>query len=744
MNRAFSVSRAAAAAALYRREPSLLACSQQQKLLFHTNTISQRSAAASKKKMKKVAEKRQQLKELMDGGFQEEGDRGTSSRSHRGSFRDSSSNSSLGDRKIDANFARIQRKYKLAWFRKSPDVHRRCANFGISDEQFAEWAGKYVAAAEAEKIESLTAEKLVDRLARDGSQEFGDFIVNQFFAFLGSEAPHVVKNIEYLRKITDLRYPHEWAVMARRGARRIIMHVGPTNSGKTYHALQRLQNAQAGVYCSPLRLLAHEVYDRMTKAGISCQLVTGEEKRMADFSTGELSPIGWSAHGEPITQLTSCTMEVLPTMLMQVAVIDEIQMIADRQRGWAWTNALMNLNAREIHICGEESAVDVVKELCAKMDEEVEVRRYTRLGELTTSRKSLDDNWKNIRKGDCVVSFSRNSIFEIKKDIENATGLRCAVIYGSLPPEARVEQARLFNEPDTGYDVLVASDAVGMGLNLAIRRVVFVSMRKFDGESVRRISVSQTKQIGGRAGRFGSGADAGEVAAFSSGDTKILESSMASTPPKLTAIGLKPPVEAIETFSHQFPEMPFSQLWPMFCDIATVEDGYFLCSFQDQEKIAEAIEHLPLSVRDRYQIIYAPISMRDPVVVKCLVNYATCVAHSTKCLVSSFDRMPRKVPTNREDLLAMEQWHRAITLYAWMGTHFSAVFTEIDEALELKTLCESYINQGLEAIRAKNSADEKQRRKERNKNPDVLYNKHMRAIQDLVKPKAPAKLEATV
>ena len=108
-----------------------------------------------------------------------------------------------------------------------------------------------------------------------------------------------------------------------------------------------------------------------------------------------------------------------------------------------------------------------------------------------------------MQKRDCVVAFSRSRIFTAKAEIERHTNLRCAVAYGRLPPEVRAEQAALFNDPDSGFDVLVGSDALGMGLNLKIRRVIFTQVSKYSGvgHQDEQLSTSQIKQIGGRAGR---------------------------------------------------------------------------------------------------------------------------------------------------------------------------------------------------------------------------------------------------
>ena len=254
-------------------------------------------------------------------------------------------------------------------------------------------------------------------------------------------------------KLADLRFPVEWYPGTRVMQRTIHLHVGPTNSGKTYHALKRLEQAESGIYAGPLRLLAHEVYSRLNAKGKPCNLITGDERIVADDTEAPL--------------MSSCTVEMVPiNRTVDVAVIDEIQMVGHRERGWAWTQALLGVKAQEVHLCGEERAVPLIRELATAMGDKLEIHHYERLSPLRTMSKSLDGNLKNLRKGDCVVVFSRVGIHALKQEIEKTTGKRVAVVYGSLPPETRAQQARLFNDPNNDYDILVASDAIGMGLNL--------------------------------------------------------------------------------------------------------------------------------------------------------------------------------------------------------------------------------------------------------------------------------------
>jgi ATP-dependent RNA helicase SUPV3L1/SUV3 len=256
------------------------------------------------------------------------------------------------------------------------------------------------------------------------------------------------------KEVADLRYPAEWYPATRQIPRSVHMHVGPTNSGKTYHALKRLEEADTGIYLGPLRLLAHEVYTRLNAQGKACALVTGEEQRMPEGET---------------PGMFSCTVEMAPlNTTFDVAVVDEIQMISHPERGWAWTQAFLGLQAREIHLCGEARTVPLMRELCALVGDEVHVHEYERLTPLKVEPTSLRGNLKKLEKGDCVVAFSVIGIHALRREIEKQTGKHCAMVYGSLPPETRAQQARLFNDPDNDYDYLVASDAIGMGLNLYV------------------------------------------------------------------------------------------------------------------------------------------------------------------------------------------------------------------------------------------------------------------------------------
>lgn len=263
--------------------------------------------------------------------------------------------------------------------------------------------------------------------------------------------PHL-ECMDDLRQISDLRTPANWYPHARHKQRRIIFHAGPTNSGKTYHAMERFMHAKSGVYCGPLKLLATEVYHKCNAAGTQCDLVTGEERKFG------------REDGEPSAHV-ACTVEMTSIAnTYEVAVIDEIQLLRDPGRGWAWTRAFLGLLADEVHVCGEAGAAGLLQRLCDTTGEVVEVRQYERLTALTVETSALQ-TLDNVQPGDCVVCFSKNDIYAVSREIE-ARGKEVAVIYGGLPPGTKLAQAAKFNDPANSCKVMVATDAIGMGLNL--------------------------------------------------------------------------------------------------------------------------------------------------------------------------------------------------------------------------------------------------------------------------------------
>lgn len=510
-----------------------------------------------------------------------------------------------------------------------------------------------------------------------------------------------------VEEYTDLRYPTEWYSSARTTQRQIHLHVGPTNSGKTYNAIKKLEEAGNGYYCGPLRLLAHEVYARFQAKGIPCHLITGDDVR--------------TDPGEDV-QLRASTVEMVDTSAkVDVAVIDEIQMMAHEERGWAWTRAFLGSNAKEVHLCGEARVVPLIRELSASMGDTLQVHHYERLSPLKVMSKSLKGNLKLLRKGDCIVSFSVVGIHALKKEIEKITGRRVAIVYGSLPPETRTAQAELFNNPDNDYDFLVASDAIGMGLNLAVRRIIFESVYKFNTGIHKLLSIPQIKQIAGRAGRYRTarqGADPdtdkldgapspprqaiGLVTCMEEADLPIIQQALQTEPEPITAAGLLPPTDFVEGFAARLPKgLPFEYIYQRVCDVARMHPRFKLSGVSSQSGIARVLDSVRnLTIKDRLCFSFSPANTRKQEDVKLLMAYGKCVANNKPVACVDLPEIPLEVldapmSGSREYLASLESLHRSLILYLWLSYRFVAIFKDREQATYAKTMAEQRISETL-------------------------------------------------
>ncbi|KAK3323407.1 P-loop containing nucleoside triphosphate hydrolase protein [Cercophora scortea] len=544
----------------------------------------------------------------------------------------------------------------------------------------------------------------------------------------------------------NMRYPAEWFPATRMMKRTVHLHVGPTNSGKTYNALKALESASSGIYAGPLRLLAHEIYTRFTAKGKKCALITGEEQRVPEGADQWFS---------------SCTVEMTPlNQRVDCAVIDEIQMIESEERGWAWTQAFLGVQAKEVHLCGEERSVGLIQELCQMIGDDCLVHKYERLNPLRTLNRSLGGSFKKLEKGDAVVSFTRVGLHAIKSGIEEATGRKCAIVYGSLPPETRAQQAALFNDPNNDYDFLAASDAIGMGLNLEIRRVIFETVQKFDGVAQRNLSVPEVKQISGRAGRYrtashaiiasdpaldsalGGDAEApapapGLVTTLDPEDlSEITRCLKAEAKPILTA-GLKPPHYLLERFYSFFPDRtPFSFVIGRLWEMAMLDRRFHMCDARESLEIAQHIQSLAMSIEDRCVLLTAPCALSDATNVKVLKAFARCVADMTsghlldipevdiEVLDLDVDNMPI---TPEKYLMRLESLHKTITLYLWLSYRYSGIFQSQKLAFHVKALVEEKITLHLDNIGFQAERREKLRKEAR-----LAAEKHRRKEEALL------------
>lgn len=351
--------------------------------------------------------------------------------------------------------------------------------------QVQEWIGKMkefcgaLAAKDLEFLPDLEEGELVQVLKMQGIRRY--LLSNSLER--GYQLFYIPKAIQKGIRESIKQKPEEEYPEARLMKRKFILHVGPTNSGKTHDALERLKSCTHGAYFGPLRLLALEVYDKCNMEGLPCSMITGEETIQV-----------------PGAVCQSCTVEMLNDHeYFDLVVVDECQMIGDPYRGHNWTRAILGLRAEEIHLCMAPEAESIITQMIKRCGDQYRVVRHKRNTRLTVERQPY--SLKNdLKKGDALIVFSKKSVLALAAHLEGQ-GVQCSVIYGSLPPATRREQVRRFLAKET--DIVVSTDAIGMGLNLPIRRIVFVETQKFDGVSKRDLEPGEIKQIAGRAGRFG-------------------------------------------------------------------------------------------------------------------------------------------------------------------------------------------------------------------------------------------------
>jgi ATP-dependent RNA helicase SUPV3L1/SUV3 len=261
----------------------------------------------------------------------------------------------------------------------------------------------------------------------------------------------------------------------------VVAHLGPTNSGKTHDALQFLLERGQGTFAAPLRMLAHEAYERLrAQAGPErVGLLTGEER------VNERAPI------------ICATAEMAPRY-GDVLVLDEVHWAADDDRGQAWTRLLLAGDYRHIRLVGAADALPLLR--CAFGDQ-LEVRLHDRLAPLHFAG-AVD--FADVQPDTIVVAFSRRVVLWLAGRFAERYGPeKVCALYGAMPPEARRRQMQRFMDADAGADFCVATDVLGHGVNLPCATVLFAETDKFDGERRRPLERWEAAQIAGRAGRFG-------------------------------------------------------------------------------------------------------------------------------------------------------------------------------------------------------------------------------------------------
>lgn len=368
-----------------------------------------------------------------------------------------------------------------------------------------------------------------------------------------------------------------------------VLHIGETNTGKTYQALLKMKEANSEWYLSPLRLLALEVYDKLNADGIPCSLKTGEEEKLTKGATHISSTVEMFHEKEYFD------------------VIDEAQMMADKDRGFSWYQAIMKANAKEVHIIGSRNIKSMLYGLLEEAN--IELHEYSRETPLEIEQREFSLKYTN--KGDALVCFSRRKVLETASALQRS-GHSVSVIYGSMPPENRKRQIERFNLGESS--VVVSTDAIGMGLNLPIQRIVFLENEKFDGTHRRKLTSQEVKQIAGRAERKGI-YNTGKVA-FTS-DVKEMQKLLDQEDEPVQIFAIAPTASVFERFQKYYRNMGlFFEMWDQF----EPPKGTKKSSLSQERDLYGLINDTEIEARfslmDLYGFLHLPFSGKEPELVR--------------------------------------------------------------------------------------------------------------------------------
>ncbi len=461
--------------------------------------------------------------------------------------------------------------------------------------------------------------------------------------------------------------------LARSLNRKLEFYVGPTNSGKTYNAMQKLKEANSGLYLAPLRLLALEGYEDLKASNLEASLITGEEQMLNEDAAHVCS-----------------TIEMLDFDLdVDVAVIDEVQMLDDIDRGWAWVNAIIGCPAKKIIMTGSVNALDAVKRIASYLDEDLEIVKHQRKNELKVLPKwtSLD----KLEEGTALIAFSRADVLRLKHRLQK--NYTVSVIYGNLSPEVRRDEAQRFREKKS--QILIATDAIAMGLNLPIKTILFTTDTKFDGVSKRKITVNEITQIAGRAGRYG----IFEYGFLGATRRDVLEHIREEFEVPIKTI--KPPFKVkinnnqLEALAAHIKTNSLTKVLKFFADNMYFSGPFVAANISSMLEAAKIVDtKINLKLEEKYLLAQAPITAKSNIIIQAYDAYIASVIKKRVCHYKPSITLPKKAITQR-DLLLVEDEVKKISLYLWLSYKFPELFPDHDKAYILRNSFNSFIEKSL-------------------------------------------------
>jgi ATP-dependent RNA helicase SUPV3L1/SUV3 len=488
--------------------------------------------------------------------------------------------------------------------------------------------------------------------------------------------------------------------LARELNRKLYFYVGPTNSGKTYQAMKEMEASDTGTYLAPLRLLALENYESLKAQNIPASLVTGEEEIFNEEAGHVCSTI----------EMINFNLEV------DVCVIDEVQMLEDEDRGWAWVNAILGSPAKKIIMTGSVNALDIIKKIALYLDEELKVVKFKRINPLKVDEKQT--NLKDIKPATALIAFSRKDVLALKSKLSKFH--KVSVLYGNLSPEVRREEAKRFRDGQS--DILVATDAIAMGLNLPIKQLLFTTDRKFDGKEKRPLIPNEVIQIAGRAGRYGHH-EIGHIGATSG--TILSHINNMFTSPMRT---IKPPVKVkatqaqVEELSSHLGTKNLTEILKYFSKYMKYDGPFEAVNLKGMLELSFMLDQQQdLSLEDKYMLSNAPINTRSPLIVSGYKKYVDAILNHKVTKYKPSSKITGIANTQLE-LLQAEDEVKKISLYLWLSYKFPALFPDKQKAeqyrIEINNFCENSLKSNKRLKPMANRNNNSNNRQGKNRYPD--------------------------
>ena len=463
--------------------------------------------------------------------------------------------------------------------------------------------------------------------------------------------------------------------LARSLNRKLYFYVGPTNSGKTYEAMQELKKAHCGLYLAPLRLLALEGYEGLRDCKVDTSLITGEEQLLNDEATHVCSTI----------EMIDFDLDV------DVAVIDEVQMLDDADRGLAWVNAIIGCPAKKIIMTGSVNALEAVKKIAVYLNEELEVVKFKRKNDLELLPKHVALG--NLEPHTALIAFSRRNVLQLKQKLQKKH--KVSVIYGNLSPEVRRDEARRFRSGET--DILIATDAIAMGLNLPIKTILFTDHKKFDGIEKRGINVNEIVQISGRAGRFGHH-EKGFIGATTSEGLKYITQEY-----KKSVKTIKPPFKVkinssqLEALSSHLQTTSLTRVLIYFAKNMKFDGPFEASNISSMITAAKILdEKINMKLEEKYMLSLAPMTIKSPLIIQAYQAYIAAILKNRVTRYKPSITVPKKAKTQK-DLLLVEDEIKKISLYMWLSFKLPVLFPDSIKAEMTRNALNQFIENSLKS-----------------------------------------------